>query len=350
MPPKRDILFIDSTVQVIDTSRRQALKAQFNLLYYDCPSTTEFIQRLQPGGPYSNIVAIVRNGWHKAGPLANHRPFASEIVPHFPSSLKIICCSGHGYDAADVPAITSRGIWYCNTPDTCTEAVANTALFLVLDTFRYLTYAQWCARNDWFASRDLGLKAVDPIGKVVGVVGLGAIGLSVAQKCEAALGTRIHYHGPRRKPQAEQTLRHGAVYHEDLNSLIAATDCLVLACPYTGETHHLLSHTQLTCAKIEGLRVVNIARGQMIDEDALIAALEKGRVVGIGLDVHADEPGINPRFKDDWRVTVLPHIGVCSGTSWENFEKVNLDNLEAFFTTGKPLTPVNDISDSSRID
>lgn len=343
---KADILMIDSTVQAVDHERRKALSERFNLIYYDCEDTDEFIRRLQPGGAYSSVVAIVRNGWHKVGPLAQQRPFATEVVRNFPETLELICCSGHGYDAADVPAMTARGILYCNTPDTCTEAVANTTLSLVLDTFRYLTYAQWCARNDWLASRNLGLKAIDPCGKVLGVVGLGDIGLSVAQKCESALGMKVHYQGRNPKPEAEKSLKGGATYHERLDSLLSVSDCVVLACPYSEETHHLLSYEQFALAKEGGLRVVNIARGQMINEDALIDGLEKGSVVGVGLDVHANEPGINPKFKDDWRVTVLPHIGVCSQTSWENFERVNLDNVEAYFTTGKPLTPVNDIRTS----
>lgn len=344
MVPKPDILMIDSTVQVIDVQRRRDLSERFNLIYYDCEDTADFIRRLQPGGSYSQVVAIVRNGWLKAGPLAQQKPFATEVVPHFPECLRLVCCSGHGYDAADVPAITAKGIWYCNTPDTCTEAVANTTLALVLDTFRYLTYAQWCARNDWLKSRDLGLKAVDPCGKILGIVGLGNIGLSVAQKCEAAMGMKIHYQGRSRKLEAEQSLRSGAIYHEQLDDLLRVADCIVLACPYSKETHHLLSYKRLALAKKEGIRVVNIARGQMIDEDALIDALEAGTVVGVGLDVHANEPGINPAFKDDWRVTVFPHIGVCSRTSWENFERINLDNVEAFFKTGKPVTPVNHIA------
>ncbi|KAH7025158.1 uncharacterized protein B0I36DRAFT_295943 [Microdochium trichocladiopsis] len=345
MAPKQDVLMIESTVQASDTARWEAVAAKFNLnfIYYDCKSTDEFKERLKPGGPYNRIVAIVRNGWLKAGPLAYQVPFASDVVPHYPETLKLICCSGHGHDTADIDAITARGIWYCNTPNACTEAVANTALSLVLDSFRFLTYAQWCARFDWFKSRDLGLEAVDPTHKVLGVVGLGDIGLAVARKCEAAFGMTVHYHGPRRKPEAEQLFKQPAVYHSSVEDMIPHVDCIVLAAPYTPATHHMLSTKQFSLAKKGGLRVVNIARGQMIDEDALLEALESGKVVGAGLDVHANEPGVNPKLKDNWRVALLPHIGVCSGSSWENFDKINLDNVEAFFGTGKPVTPVNNI-------
>lgn len=343
MSTKPVILMLDSTVQAIDYGRREALGKKFNIIYYDCESIAQFITDMRPGGRYANITAIVRNGWHKAGPYAKLAPFATEVVPHYPLSLRIICCSGHGYDAADIPALTARGIWYCNTPNACTEAVANTALSLVLDTFRYLSYSQWCARNDWQQSRTLGLEAVDPCGKSIGIVGLGDIGLAIAKKCEVAFQMRVHYQGPRRKLEAEQTLVNGAVYHGDVNDMIPVVDCIVLAAPYTKETHHLLSTEQFSLAKEEGLRVVNIARGGMIDEDALLAALKSGKVVGAGLDVHANEPGVNQDLKEDWRVTLLPHIGVCSQTSWENFERINLNNVEAFFETGVPLTPVNRI-------
>ncbi|KAL3466985.1 glyoxylate reductase [Aspergillus heterothallicus] len=348
MPSKPSILLIESTVQARDDVRRQALADKFNLIYYDCTSTAQFKERLQkPGGPYSNIIAIVRNGWLKAGPFAYHTPFATDIVPHFPPSLRLICCSGHGHDTADIDALTARGIWYCNTPNACTEAVANTALALVLDAFRHLSYAQWCARYDWMASRSLGdasASSVDPTNKVLGIVGLGDIGLAIAQKCEAAFNMSIHYQGPRRKPDAEKFLRHSATYHSSVDAMIPLVDCILLAAPYTPATHHLLSREQFARAKAGGLRVVNIARGKMIDEDALLEALACGQVVGAGLDVHANEPGINPALRENWKVTVLPHIGVCSATSWEMFEKINLDNLMAFLETGRPLTPVNDIN------
>lgn len=349
MGTKPVILMLDSPVQAIDAGRREALSKNFNLIYYDCETIAKFVTDMKPDGRYANITAIVRNGWHKAGPYAKLAPFATEVVPHFPPSLKIICCSGHGYDAADIPALTARGIWYCNTPNACTEAVANTALSLVLDTFRYLSYSQWCARNDWQQSRSLGLEAVDPCGKAIGIVGLGDIGLAIARKCEATFQMKVHYQGPRRKPDAEREVVNGAIYHADVNDMIPRVDCIVLAAPYTKETHHLLSTEQFALAKEGGLRVVNIARGGMIDEDALVAALNSGKVVGAGLDVHANEPGVIQDLKEDWRVTLLPHIGVCSRTSWENFERINLDNIEAFFETGVPLTPVNRMSSESMV-
>lgn len=122
MTAKLDILMIESTVQASDTTRWAAVAQQFNLklIYDDWASTDESKQRMQPGGPYSQIVAIVRNSWLKTGPFAYQTPFASDVVPRHPSTLRLVCCSGHGHDTADVAAMTARRIWYCNTPDACT--------------------------------------------------------------------------------------------------------------------------------------------------------------------------------------------------------------------------------------
>lgn len=337
-----DILLIESSVQAIDEPRRRNLAEKYNLIRYDCDSDEDFVKRMKPGGPYASIQAIVRLGWHKVGRFSNLRPFATELVAHYPPSLKIVSCSGHGYDAADIVAMAKRGIWYCNTPNACTEAVANTATWLVLDTFRYLTYAQLSARNDWASSRELAPIADDPCGKALGIVGLGDIGLEIAKKCEAAYGMKVHYHGPRRKVEAEKTLKHGARFHETLDEMIRTVDCIVLAAPYTKDTYHMLSTAQFALAKSCGLRVDNIARGKMIDEEALIEAMMKKQVVGVGLDVHDNEPGVNPKLRDNWMVTLLPHIGICSRSTWNNFEKQCWDNLEAYFETGKPFTPVHD--------
>lgn len=338
------VLLVESDTQVVDQARRSRLAERVDFLEYDCQSTNEFVQRLQPGGAYSHITAILRMGWLKSGPFVFQNLFAEEIVRQYPPSLKLCSCSGHGYDFAAVETMTERGVWFCNTPDACTEAVANAGLALVLETFRYFTYAQWCARKDWMRSRSLGMQAVDPLGKTLGIVGLGDIGLTIAKKCEAAFGLKIRYCGPRRKPVAEASLAGGAIYHSLLHEMIPEVDCVVIAAPYTAKTHHLLSAKEFSLAKKEGLRVVNVARGKMIDEVALLDSLQDGRVVGVGLDVHENEPEVNERLRDDWKVTLLPHIGVCSRTSWANFERQQLDNLEAFLRTGKPCSPVNSVA------
>jgi glyoxylate reductase len=343
MSTKPVLLLITSEVREVDPEQWARMCERFEILTYDCASTEEFRTRLAPGGAYSQIQAIVRTGWLKAGRFASHVLFRGEILKHYPPTLKIIACSGHGYDAADVDTLTEMGIWYCNSPDTCTEAVANTALYLILGTFRYFTFAEHCARNDqWVRSRELGTVAIDPSGQILGIIGLGDIGVAIAVRA-SVLGMKIHYHNRTRNEVAERSLPQGATYHNSLSSLLGIADCIVLACPYTAKTHHMLSSAQFALAKDSGLRVVNIARGGLIDEEALLEAMAARKVVGVGLDVHEAEPMVNPALKDNYMVTLLPHIGVCSRTSWLNFDKCCLENVEKFFYGGesRPTSSVN---------
>ncbi|EOD52313.1 putative glyoxylate reductase protein [Neofusicoccum parvum UCRNP2] len=102
----------------------------------------------------------------------------------------------------------------------------------------------------------------------------------------------------------------------------------------------MLNRRTLALTKASGVRVVNIARGGLIDEEALLEAMESGRVVGVGLDVHANEPGVNPKLRDNWMTTLLPHIGVCSNTTWREFDRVTFQNLEEWFYGDKSKVPV----------
>ncbi|KAH9899053.1 glyoxylate reductase [Xylariomycetidae sp. FL2044] len=350
-PDKPTVLLVLSSVHSdTSTPEWQEVYARFNILHYDCSTVDEFCERLQPGGAYSQISAIVRTGWLKAGPYAQHLLFRGRPVDLYPSTLRYIGCSGHGYDAADIEAITRRGIAYANTPDTCTEAVANTALHLILNAYRYFTLAEHHTRaGRWLGSREIGTMALDPCGQVLGVVGMGDIGLAIARKAALALDMKIHYFNRRRRPEAEAKLPEGATYHDSLDSLAEAADCLCLACPLTPETKHMISAPLLSRLAEGGkenrkIRIVNIARGGLIDEDALLDAMDRGQVVGVGLDVHANEPGINPRLRENYRVTVLPHIGVASHTSWKKFDEVNIRNLnEFFFGDRSKVTMVNRI-------
>lgn len=346
MVSKPVVLLITSDVREVDPEQWARINAEFEILNYDCKDIAEFCTRLAPGGIYSRIQAIVRTGWLKSGPFGNQFLFRGIPLKYFPPTLKLIACGGHGYDAVDVDKLTEMGIWYCNAPNTCTEAVANTALHLILSTFRYFTFAEHCARNDqWDKSKQLGKTALDPSNKVLGIVGMGTIGQSIAVRAAAGLGMNIHYFNRRQLVETESKITGGAVYHSSLESLLKMTDCLCLACPYTPETHHMISGPQFAMAKPSGLRIVNIARGGLIDEAALLEAMNQGKVVGVGLDVHENEPGINPELRDNYMITVLPHIGVCSRTSWLGFDRVCFENLEEFFYggNGKPVTPVNEI-------
>jgi glyoxylate reductase len=340
---KPTVLLVESAVRGEDPANWHQVLSKFNVIRYDCKDVDEFCERLAPGNVYSKIDAILRTGWLKAGPYAHHRLFAGKAVELYPSSLKLITCSGHGYDAADIDALTRKGISYANTPDTCTEAVANTALHLILNTYRYFTLAEQYTRTDqWSSSREIGTMAIEPCGQVLGVVGLGDIGMAIAKKAAYALDMKIHYHNRKPRPEAADRLPGGAVYHDSVESLLEVVDCLCLACPLTPETENMISSSTLGRLGNRKIRIVNIARGGLIEEDALLAAMESGSVIGVGLDVHANEPGVNPKLRDNYRTTLLPHIGVASRTTWGQFDAVNIRNLDEFFFGNKDnVTIVN---------
>ncbi|RAO67308.1 uncharacterized protein BHQ10_003320 [Talaromyces amestolkiae] len=347
------VLLIASPVREVIESKWTNVTQLFDIVTYDCKSTEEFKLRLQPDGEYSSIDAIVRTGWRNAGPFVDHIIFCADFVQYYPKSLRIICCTGHGHDLVNLNALTTAGIWYCNTPDCATEAVANTGLYLILAAYRYFSFAEDCARRGpWMRSRELGTIAIDPYGQILGIVGLGDIGLAVARKASLGLGMKIHYFNPRRKLEAEAALHEGATYHSSLESLLAVADCICLSCPYTPETHHMFSTTQFALAKKSGLRLVNVARGKIVHEKALIEALGSSQVIAWASDVHENEPEITPRLKSNYMTTLLPHIGVCSKSTWRNFEEKCLNSLEGFFygtTAGqKPMGALNSVDYRAR--
>lgn len=189
---KPTVLLVESSVREIDQEQWKQALNHFDFINYDCKTTEEFCERLSSGGKYSEINAILKVGWLKAGPFAQHYIFGSGFIEHYPPSLKLICCTGHGHDAADVKALTQKGILYANTPDTCTESVANTALYLILDTFRHFCLADHHVRtNNWLASRELGIRAIDPEGQSLGIIGLGDIGTRIAKKAAGGLSMKV---------------------------------------------------------------------------------------------------------------------------------------------------------------
>jgi len=344
---KPTILLISSPVREVDENQWTRVTESFNIITYDCgDNVDEFRSRLQPDGPYSQIEAIVRTGWRNGGPFIDTKIFQEDFIKSYPPSLKLLCCAGHGHDAVDLDALSRAGILYCNTPDSATEAVANTGLYLILSAYRYYSFAEHCMRTkQWSRSRELGRVAMDPSKQVLGIVGLGDIGLAIAKKAALALGMEVHYHSPHQKPSAELALPHGATYHATLEELLKVSDCICLACPYNETTHHLLSASQFKLAKASGMRIVNVARGKLVDESALVDAMKSGKVVGWAADVHENEPSLHSDLEQDYMTTLLPHIGVCSKSSWLNFDQKCLENLEEFFfgTGRQPLMPLNRI-------
>lgn len=234
------------------------------------------------------------------------------------------------------------GIVYCNGAAASSEAVADMAIYHIISVFRNMTWTQLAARSgdpEQFldAHRYATMTAHNPRGQILGIVGLGNIGYAIAQKAHAAFGMNVHYQDLRRKsPEQEQAI--GAMFHDSLESLLAVSDCVVLAAPFIGET--LIDAARLEQFK-HGSRLVNIARGGLIDEDALVSALESGQLFAAGLDVHANEPHVHPALAKMRQVNLSCHNAGGAIETNHGFERLAMENVLAVLTGKEPLTPVN---------
>lgn len=246
--------------------------------------------------------------------------------------LEAIANFGVGYDNVDVEEATRRGIVVSNTPDVLTDAVADLSVALVLDVLRQVSAAdRFVRRGEWAAGKRYPLTR-EVRGSVVGILGLGRIGEAVAVRLEP-FGARIAYHSrsPKDVPWA---------YHATPVALAEASDVLVVLTPGGEDTKHLVDASVLDALGPEGY-LVNVARGSVVDEDALVQALEEGRLAGAGLDVFADEPHVPAALQRRDDVVLLPHVGSATVQTREAMATLVLDNVAAFLAKGELLTPVN---------
>lgn len=233
------------------------------------------------------------------------------------------------------------GILYCNGAGASTESVADMALYLLISVFRQMTWSSLAARSNsssqWReAHEQVPFASHNPRGHTLGIVGLGNIGFAIAKKVNAALGMRLIYYDVLRKgPETEREA--GATYHENLETLLKESDCVLLATP--GGPPLLNSRTLSLLPP--GARVVNVARGSLIDEDALADALESKHLSAAGLDVSAHEPNVSERLSRMRNVTLTSHTGGGSVQTVEAFERLVMLNVEAVLEGREPLTAVN---------
>ncbi|ODV84330.1 hypothetical protein CANARDRAFT_8684 [[Candida] arabinofermentans NRRL YB-2248] len=334
---KPKVLYIPWANPIHDPQAWKTLNENFDLIYYDCETPEEWIEENSKpdGGKYAGIRAICRSTWLKGQPYLNHFLFRGEAVKYIPDTVEIIVQSGHGYDIVDVPYLTSKDIIFCNSPNTCSVATADVGTYLVMQSFRYLTYAENCVRKgNYYDAWPLTYWGANPRGHTLGVIGLGNIGFLTAKACKA-LGMNIVYHGRSRKLDYENEIE-GLTFYSDLNEMLKVTDCIYIACPYSEATRHLINFERFKHMK-DQVRLVNVARGPIVEQEAVIDALERGQLVGAGFDVHEFEPKIDPRLLDNYKITLLPHIGVSSRSSFEAFEAKCVDNLmKHFYGGGKP--------------
>jgi lactate dehydrogenase-like 2-hydroxyacid dehydrogenase len=245
--------------------------------------------------------------------------------------LKVIAHFGVGYDTVDVDAAKARKVAVTNTPDVLTEEVADLAMALLLATVRRVPQGDRYVREGKWLKGSMALTD-SAQGKTLGIIGAGRIGRAIARRAEA-FNLRIAYQGPNRKADLPYN------YYPDPVTLARESDFLMVACPGGEATRGLVSRAVIEALGPKGY-IVNISRGSVIDEPALIEALRKNVIAGAGLDVFADEPRVPAAFMTMENVVLQPHVGSATHQTRAAMGQLVLDNLAAHFA-GKPLlTPV----------
>ncbi|MDZ3832614.1 MAG: D-glycerate dehydrogenase [Sphingopyxis sp.] len=263
-------------------------------------------------------------------------PVDAALIDRFPGSIGLIANLGVGYDNIDRAAAARRGIQVSNTP-VVTEDTADLAFGLILAAARRMGEGERYVRGGgWSESGQPPRVGIRVHGAKLGLVGFGAIGQAVARRAQG-FGMDILYHCPHPKPAAAAVL--GARYCSTLDELLGAADILSLHAPLSDATRGMIDATALAACK-PGAVLVNSARGALVDEDALIAALHSGHIAAAGLDVFVGEPAISPGFLALDQVVLTPHIG--SATAQCRFDVVQrgIANIAHFLETGTVLDPV----------
>ncbi len=257
---------------------------------------------------------------------------SSAVIARLPDSVKAIANFSIGVVHVDLDAAKSRGIIVTNTPDVLSDATAEIALLLMLGAARRAAEGDRLIRaRQWRLWSPAFMVGMQITGKTLGIIGMGRVGQVTAQRARG-FDMVIHYHNRRRVP-AE--IEQGAVYHESVESLMGTSDVLSLHCPATRETRHLINAERIEWLR-PGVILVNTARGALIDDQALQAALRSGRVAAAGLDVFNDEPDIHPGYRELDNTFLLPHIGSATQETRDSMGFRALDNLDAIFAGREP--------------
>ncbi|CRG86570.1 hypothetical protein PISL3812_03580 [Talaromyces islandicus] len=339
MSSKPIILHIGDPVK-FNTTLYEQLSQQFTIIR---PSEAErqrepFLQALREK-KWGDFSAVLRPWWATGGEMGR---WDKELIPLLPSSMKVYASAGAGFDWADVDLMAEAGILYCNGASASSEAVADMALYHILSVFRNMQWSNMAARSQdrgqfIDAHTNAPFTAHNPRGHTLGMIGLGNIGYTIATKAHAAFGMKIIYTDPFPK-SVEQEAAIGARRCE-IDDLLAEADCVVLAAPGTGGKK-ILDAEKIRKIK-RGSRLVNIARGSLVDQEAVADALEEGILFAVGLDVHEHEPEVSARLVKNRNATLTCHTAGGALETTIGFEELSMKNVLAVLTGQNPLTPVN---------
>lgn len=322
------------------------LSSHAEVLHNHTKSRDELIRAFAPGGPFAHVRGMYRH-FGGARSIRVSGRFDPELVEALPNTLKFIVHNGAGYDQLDVPALTRRGIQVANVPTVVNEATADTALFLLLGALRQFPRAIGQMQEGHFNKHFSFMEASDPEGLTLGIVGAGGIGRTLARKVAHALGMHIVYHNRHRLSDELETqgMPEGTrmEYALSLDTLLGQSDVVSLHCPLTPQTRHMIGAAQFARMPSHAI-LINTSRGPVVDEAALVDALERGVIAGAGLDVYENEPEVHPgllRLATS-KAMLLPHVGTLSLQTQTDMEAVCLRNLEHGLSTGRLLFTVKE--------
>ena len=260
----------------------------------------------------------------------------AETINKLPDTVKILSNFAVGFGNIDLDAAKKRNIAVTNTPEVLTDATAEIGILLILGACRRAAEGiSGAIASDWKWSADY-LIGKQLTGTRLGILGMGRIGQKIA-KVAKALGMIIHYHN---RSELSLEKAQGAIYHNNLKSLMSVSDVLSVCCPASNETINLINKDTLEHLP-QGAVVTNVARGDIVDDEALIDALNRRKVYAVGLDVYKGEPNLNPGYLKHKSAFILPHLGSATKETRTAMANLAIDNLEEFYKTGNCKNKVN---------
>ena len=260
----------------------------------------------------------------------------SDTINQLPDTVKIISNFAVGFGNIDLEAAKKKGIAVTNTPDVLTDATAEIGVLLILGACRRASEGiEGAKQGGWKWSADY-LIGKQLTGTRLGILGMGRIGQKIA-KVAKSLGMKIHYHN---RSKLNTDKENGAEYHDNLKDLLSVSDVLSICCPASKETVDMINKETIEYLP-EGAVVTNVARGDIVDDEALIDALNRRKVYAVGLDVYKNEPNLNPGYLKHKSAFILPHLGSATKETRTAMANLAIDNLEEFFNTGNCKNKVN---------
>jgi len=259
-----------------------------------------------------------------------------DTINKLPETIKIISNFAVGFGNIDLDAAKKRNIVVTNTPDVLTDATAEIGVLLILGACRRAAEGIESARQGgwkWSAEYLIGKQLT---GTRLGVLGMGRIGQKIA-KVAKSLGMVIHYHN---RSKLSEEKENGATYHDNLKDLLSVSDVLSVCCPASKETVDMINKDTIEYLP-QGAIVTNVARGDIIEDEALIDALNRRKVYAVGLDVYKNEPNLNPGYLKHKSAFILPHLGSATKETRTAMANLAIDNIDEFFKIGDCKNKVN---------